>query len=402
MSLKLINGYKFSGISAGIKKNGKLDLGLIYSEKDAICVASFTKSLLKSNSIIVSQKHLTVSHKVRAIIANSGCANTACGKDGIEVTEKICDNLAKELGVKKEEVIIASTGIIGEPLPFEKIVRSLELGVWSLANNEKSAVRFAKSIMTTDTKYKLVVKNVNVGNKKGTIMGIAKGAGMIAPNLEIYKSHATMLVFLLTDIMFEYNTMQELMNDVVLPNFNSFSIDGDTSPNDTIFFVSNGAIGNSKIDVENLRNIKTTLNEVCKEIILKLLFDGEGVTKVVKLIIKNCEHKEAEIIAKTVANSLLVKTAINGADPNWGRILAACGRSGVNFDINKLSIWIGKHQVVKNGNNNFVKDSVIRKVMLKNFYEITIDISKQNTTPFIYYTTDLSKKYVDINSKYKT
>lgn len=397
-----IKGYKFFGISCGIKKDNKLDLGIIFSKKNALCIAAFTKNLLKSNSIIISQRHLNKTKKIRCIIANSGCANTACGKDGIKNTEKVCSFLAQKLGIKKEEVVIASTGVIGEPLPVDKILNGIEFGIKNLSDKSNSIVDFAKSIMTTDTKHKFVVKKVKLKDKVGTILCIAKGAGMISPNLEISKSHATMLVFLLTDIKLDYQIMKKIMSEIVIPTFNSFSIDGDTSPNDTIFFVSNGAIKNSSLSKKCVENIFKSVQYVCKKIILKLLFDGEGVTKVVKLIIKNCSKKEAEIIAKTVSTSLLVKTAINGADPNWGRILSACGRSGVNLDINKINIWIGKYQVVKNGTNNFSSDYLVRKEMLKKFYEITIDVSKKPQSPFIYYTTDLSKEYVDINSKYKT
>lgn len=402
--MNIIKGYKFSGISCGIKKSKELDLGMIFSEKEALCVAAFTKNLLKSNSIIVSQKHLNRTKKIKCIITNSGCANTACGKNAVKMTEKICNIFAKKLNIKKEEILIASTGVIGEDLPFDKIVQNSELVISSLKNDKRSLINFAKSIMTTDTKYKLVSKKIKIRNKIGTILCIAKGAGMISPDLELYKPrHATMLVFLLTDVKLSYNMMNSIMNNIILPNFNSFSIDGDTSPNDTIFFVSNSIAVNESLNDEEFVRVSKLINTVCEKIIQKLLFDGEGVTKVVKIVIKNCQIEDAKKIAKSVANSLLVKTAIHGADPNWGRILTACGYSGVDFNTKKTNIWIENYQVVKNGTSNNVQDDLVRKIMKKNFYQITIDISKKrNTKPFVYYTTDISKKYIEINSQYKT
>jgi glutamate N-acetyltransferase/amino-acid N-acetyltransferase len=402
MNYELIKGYKFSGISCGIKKNNKLDLGLIYLEKEGQCVASFTKNLLKSNSIIVSQKHLNKTKNIKCILVNSGCANTACGKDGLKITEEICKNLAKKLNIKKEEVIVASTGVIGKPLPKKKIINNLNNLVSSLYSKDSAILKFAKSIMTTDKKPKVVIKKINLKKIKGTILCVAKGAGMIAPQLELYKPSATMLVFLLTDIKLTKNLMERIMRNVVIPNFNSFSIDGDTSPNDTIFFVSNNAIS-EELSKKDIDIIEKSIEEVCRETILKLLFDGEGVTKVVKLVIKNLKNKDAEIVARAVSNSLLVKTAIYGADPNWGRILSAVLRSGVKLNPKRIGIWIDKFKVVENGERKFFNEKKIRRVILKNFYEIKIDVKKtKSKKPFIFYTTDLSKKYVDINSKYMT
>ncbi|MCS7230528.1 MAG: bifunctional glutamate N-acetyltransferase/amino-acid acetyltransferase ArgJ [Elusimicrobiota bacterium] len=400
--MKAPKGYKFSGISSGIKKKG-LDLGLIFFEKPMLCVAAFTKNLLKSNSIIISQKHLKESsNKVRCIIVNSGCANTACGKNGLKDTEEICNQLAKKLKINSEEVLIASTGVIGEPLPKNKIIFNLSNLISGLSSDKNSIINFATAIMTTDTRYKVVYKEVKVKNKKKTLLCIAKGSGMIAPQLELYKPSATMLVFLLTDIAFSRSQMSQIMYKIIIPHFNSFSIDGDTSPNDTIFFVSNNCLGD-KLNKKELNMIEEYIENICKEMILKLLFDGEGVTKVIKIVIKNCNVKEAKIISNTVANSLLVKTAFYGGDPNWGRILSACGRSGVNFRIDKVNIWIGRYQVVKNGNSNFISDEDVSKEMKKNYYEVIIDLGKnKNSDPFVFYTTDLSTKYVEINSMYKT
>ncbi len=394
---KLINGYKFGSFSCVTKNNKKLKLGLIYLESFGRCIPSFTTNLLKSNSIIVSQKHLKKTNRIKCILTNSGCANTACGKDGIKITEEICEVLASKLNVRKEEILVASTGVIGVPLPKKDIINYLPQLISSLSDSKNSVVKFAKSILTTDTEPKIVYRSFDSKN----ILCIAKGAGMIAPQLNLYKPHATMLVFLLTDLSLEKNLMEEIMNNVVIPSFNSFSIDGDTSPNDTIFFVSldEKPVKLTRAEIKKLYNV---IKNVCDETIRKLLFDGEGVTKVVKIVITNCPKKYAEVIAKTVSNSLLVKTAFHGADPNWGRILAAIGRSGIKFDINKVDIYIGRYCVVKNGTSNFVDDAVVRKVMLKNFFEIKINMNLTKAKEFIFYTTDLSKKYVDINSKYKT
>ncbi|MCX7957227.1 MAG: bifunctional glutamate N-acetyltransferase/amino-acid acetyltransferase ArgJ [Endomicrobia bacterium] len=396
-----IKGYRFGSIKAGIKKD-RLDLGIIYCENPSLCVASFTKNLLKSNSIIVSQKHLLNTDYIKCIIVNSGCANTACGKNGVKDTEYICNTLAKKLAIKPYEILIASTGVIGEPLPTNKIISNLDKLVTSLSFNKTSILNFAKSIMTTDTKPKIVYKTVNIKKKNFNILCFAKGSGMIAPDLALSKNHATMLVFILTDINFAKSLMLRLMKKIILPHFNSFSIDGDTSPNDTIFFVSSNSEENSEIDKKDIKKIEDIFIEISKEIIKKLLFDGEGVTKVVELEVCNCNDIDAKSIFKTISTSLLVKTAIYGADPNWGRILSACGRSGVNFDINKIDIWIGNYLVVKNGTSNFVKDEYVRKTMSENFYRIKIDLKMKSSKSHLFFITDLSKKYVEINSMYKT
>jgi glutamate N-acetyltransferase/amino-acid N-acetyltransferase len=398
MNNKLMKGYKFNSFFTETKNNKKLKIGLISIEPYGECVSAFTKNLLKSNSIIVSQEHLKKTNKIKYILTNSGCANTACGKDGLKITEEICGYLAKQLGIKKEEVLIASTGVIGEPLPKEVFINSIPKLISSLSDNKSSVVEFAKSILTTDTKPKVVYKHF----KNNNVLCIAKGAGMIAPQLKLYKPHATMLVFLLTDLWIEKKLMEKLMKETVVPLFNSFSIDGDTSPNDTIFFVSLRDRNSYKLSNNELKKFSEVLKFVCEETIKQLLFDGEGVTKVVKIIIENCSKEKSEVLARTISNSLLVKTAINGADPNWGRILAAIGRSGVKLDIDKVDIYIGKHCVVKNGTSNFVNDKVVRETMLNNFFEIKIDIKSRKKESFVFYTTDLSKKYVDINSKYKT
>jgi len=396
-----IKGFKFSGINAGIKKN-KLDLGLIYSEQPALCVCAFTKNLLKSNSIIVTQQHLKKTNYIRCIIVNSGCANTACGKNGVVDTEQICTVVARKLGISTEEVLIASTGVIGEPLPKQKILSNIDNLISNLSSTKNAILNFAKSIMTTDRKPKIVAQSLPIGN----ILCIAKGAGMIAPELSVDNHrYATMLVFLLTDINLSKQEMIKIMGEIVVPTFNSFSIDGDTSPNDTIFFVSNCLHNNVKFDADKVQLLMPYFKKICQDMVLKLLYDGEGVTKVVKLIITNCTKTDAQKIAKTISSSLLVKTAVHGADPNWGRILSCCGRSGVEkLNINKVNIWIGKYQVVKNGTSNFVPDSLVRKEMLKSFVEIKIDVgfNLKKKTEYTFFTTDLSKKYVEINSKYKT
>ncbi|MFQ3675445.1 MAG: bifunctional glutamate N-acetyltransferase/amino-acid acetyltransferase ArgJ [Endomicrobiia bacterium] len=410
----LPRGYFVSGTRCGIKKD-KLDLGIINIPSGATCVAAFTTNLLKTDSIIVSQEHLSKTKFVKSIIANSGCANTASGPNGYKVTKEICSYLSKKLNISLEEVLIASTGVIGVPLPKQKIISGIEKIVKEIEQNGKDYLSFAKSIMTTDTVPKIVYDKINIDGKIVTTTCFAKGAGMIGPQLVVFNNrmfkmcpsttHATMLVFFLSDINISKVLLYEILKEDIIPEFNSFSIDADMSPNDTIFLCTNGLAGNKKIVYKDLQYslFRESVKKVAKQIVQKLLFDGEGVTRGVKLIIRGMDNISSEKIAKTVASSLLVKTAINGADPNWGRILSACCRAGVKLELNKINIYIGKHLVVKNGQNNFVSDKVVRKVMLNKYYEITIDIcSGKNFKEYSFYTTDLSKKYVDINSKYKT
>jgi glutamate N-acetyltransferase/amino-acid N-acetyltransferase len=407
--------YFVCGTNCGIKK-GKNDLGIIYIPSGATCVAAFTTNLLKTDSILVSQKHLSKTNCVKAIIANSGCANTASGPDGYKVTEEICNYLAQKFGIEPQQVLIASTGVIGVPLPKQKIFLGIKKLLKPLLQNSQDYLSFAKSIMTTDTVPKIVCDKITVDGKTVTTTCFAKGSGMIGPHLKIFSTrdkknflssnHATLLVFFLSDINISKPLLYKILKEDILPEFNSFSIDSDMSPNDTIFFCTNHCAGNKKIIYENsdYKLFKESVKKVAKKIVQKLLFDGEGVTKVVKLIVKGLDNISLlEKIAKTVSSSLLVKTAINGADPNWGRILSACCRSGVNLDVNKINIYIGDFLVVKNGKNNFIPDKIVRKEMLKKYYEITIDVGIVKTgKEYYFYTTDISKRYVDINSKYKT
>ncbi len=404
MKINLPEDFLISGINCGIKK-GKKDLGLIYCPKGFICSAAFTTNLLRTDSIIVSEEHLRKNKIIKSIIANSGCANTASGPNGYKITKEICSYLSKKLGILKEQVLIASTGVIGVELPKQKCFSGIDKLSEKVKTKTKEYLNFAEAIMTTDTKPKIFSDRISLNGKKVTTVCFAKGAGMIGPKLKLSKPHATMLVFFLSDVNISKNLMDKIMVESILPEFNSFSIDSDMSPNDTIFFCANGSVENRKIDCfgKDFDKFKFSINKISKEIVKKLLFDGEGVNRVVKLIVKNSDIFNAEKIVKTISSSLLVKTAINGADPNWGRILSACGRSEAKIELKKLDIYIGKYKVVKNGVNNFISDDLVRKEMLKKYYEITIDVKKNNACKeYIFYTTDLSKKYVDINSKYKT
>ncbi len=412
--LTIPKGYYINGTHCGIKKDFKKDLGIIISEVPAICSSAYTTNLLISNSIIVSRENLLKSGQVRCVIANSGCANTATGPQGLKDTREICSYVSKKISVKKHEVVIASTGVIGELLPKQKIF----IGIDNLLKRKVSNIKnFAQAIMTTDTKEKIIADRIVIDGKHVTTLCFAKGSGMIAPELDFFNrqkikfqqkklNHATMLIFFISDINISQVCLDKIVTEILVPKFNSFCIDGDTSPNDTVFFLANGCAKNKKINSFNSLEYKKFCNSIEKsvvEIIKQLLFDGEGVTKVVELEIKNCLVDEARKIAKTISSSLLVKTAIYGADPNWGRILSAIGRCGVSVDINKIDIWIGPYQVVKNGHNNFVSDSVVNKIMRKKFYKIVIDIKKNKfSSTYSFYTTDLSKEYVEINSKYKT
>lgn len=401
--MKLPKGYIVNGVNCGIKKD-KNDLGIIVSTYPAHCSAAFTTNLLKTDSIKVSQQHLNKTDSIKVILVNSGCANTASGPQGYKITLDICSYLAKKFNVKKEQTLIASTGVIGVPLPKEKIFSGIDKLHSIVESGKVDCMNFEKAIMTTDTVPKIVWQVANIEGKKVSLICFAKGAGMIGPQLRVYPPHATMLVFFLSDVNISKKISEKILKEKILPHFNSFSIDADMSPNDTIFFCCNSSANNKKISSTNksFEIFAEMAESVSKKIVQKLLFDGEGVTKVSKIIVKSSSDKVARRIFDTVSSSLLVKTAIYGADPNWGRILSACGRSGVEINIDKVNIFIGPYQVVKNGQNNFIKDNIVRRIMLKKFYEITIATGDRKSKDYIFYTTDLSKKYVDINSKYKT
>ncbi|MDR0915106.1 MAG: bifunctional glutamate N-acetyltransferase/amino-acid acetyltransferase ArgJ [Endomicrobium sp.] len=399
----LPKGFKVGGMHVGIsnKKASKLDLSLFISECPASVAGVFTRNIVKAAPIIVSIKRLQHIKKCYGIVANSGCANACTGIRGIKTAEYICAVVENSLKLKSETILCASTGIIGKQITlnkkiFEKNISDIvNNGLGRSAKNEENAVF---GIMTTDTFIKKISKSIVIDNRKVVIWGCVKGSGMIHPDLIGF--HATMLSFILTDLNINNTTLQTILNESIDSSFNNISIDGDTSTNDSIIVLANGKSNvtlSSQIDIKNFID---AFNEVTIELAKLIVKDGEGATKFVELEVKNTKTKnDAKKIASTVATSPLFKTALFGSDLNWGRIIAAIGRSGVNFNINKIDIYVADLQILKNGKVVKFSNNTAKTLLLKKEIKFIIDF-KEGSASIKYYTCDFSYNYVKINSEY--
>ena len=390
-----VKGFKFSGISCGLKKSKKKDLGLIISSNECISHAVFTKNKVMAAPLIVS-KEIINKNKLRAIIVNSGNANACTGDEGIRNVKSVINKAAKVSGLPKNNFFISSTGIIGEQLDVKKINTKLSK-LFKDAKPNKS-VDFAEAIRTTDKYIKIESTKIKIGNKTGTLLGIAKGAGMIHPNM------ATMLCYLITDIKINKSTFKKFINYATKNSFNSISVDGDTSTNDTVLGMSNGLAGNEEINLKSksAKKIYGEIEKIFYNLAKKIVADGEGSTKICKIIVKGAKtEKDSKKIANRISTSLLFKTALFGSDPNWGRIIAAVGSSGVNYiDQRKIDIYINKKNIVKNGLGKKIS-SFFNRTMRNKEIEIIVDLKIGKASSFVL-TNDLGHEYVDINSLYRT
>ena len=372
---KLPKGFWAGGISAGLKKSGRKDLGLIFCPSGAKTAAFFTASTAQAAPLIVSKRHLNKNKGVtKAIIVNSGNANCFTGLRGIKDAEAICTTLAKKLGVKAEEVLIASTGIIGRRLPKDKIRIKLPLLMNSL---NKQGRGFPEAILTTDKVIKLSRRSLRVGKEIINIVGIAKGSGMIYPHLHYL--HATMLGFIFTDCLIDKKALAFAAQKAVEDSFNSISVDGCMSTNDTVFFLASG----KAFKVERKKGVVfnafcRAFSEVCLDLAKAIVKDGEGATKLVEVVIKGASSRaEAKRGAFAIANSNLFKTAIYGQNPNWGRIVAALGQAGLDVRHLKASSTSLKKKEVR----------------------VRVDLGRGKAASRVF-TSDLSPDYIKINAAY--
>lgn len=388
----LVPGFLASGLRAGIKKGKRLDMAMIYSQRPAKAAGLFTTNAIKAAPVLWDMERIKEG-MARAIIANSGIANACTGREGLEDTEVMAKLSAEALDVKKEEVLVASTGIIGQRLPMKKV----EEGIRALAKtlSPDGLFKAAKAMMTTDTFPKISYRKKLVGDKEITLAGIAKGAGMINPKM------ATMLSFILTDADIEKDALKTILEKAVDSSFNLITVDGCTSTNDTVIMLANGYAGNStlKKDTKEYRQFKEMLNSLLLELAQMIVKDGEGSTKLIKIEVEGAKTtEEAKRIAMAVANSNLVKTAFFGEDPNWGRILAAIGSSGVSLYPEDIDVSLEQIPVVKGGVGVGKEEEAV-KIIKKRKFTVVIDLNRGNKKVSVY-TTDLSPHYVKLNAKY--
>lgn len=394
MSSMLPKGFKFAGISCGIKKNGKKDLALVYCERPSRVCGVFTKNLIKAPSLLLTKGNIS-KNDIQALLVISGNASvcvTGADEDAIIVTKA----LAERLKISKESIAHATTGVIGVKLPRANVLENIDSLVKALKNDYKD---FSEAILTTDAFEKVAYQSFDVGKNTINLLGIGKGAGMIAPNM------ATMLMFIFTDAAIEKKALRKAFKRAVDESFNAISVDGDTSTNDMVLVFANGLAKNEEIKegTEAFKTFCLKLKELCLKLAKLVVMDGEGATKIIKIIVKGAKtKKEAIVVARTVANSQLVKTAFYGGDPNWGRIMAAVGRSFVTLNPAKIDISIQDYNVVKNGveSPNFSEDRLAELLKAKEvFVEINLKVGKAKTT---FYTSDLTHDYVTLNSAYRT
>ncbi len=371
---KLPKGFWAGGISAGLKKSGRKDLGLIFCPSGAKTAAFFTASTAQAAPLIVSKRHLNKNKGVtKAIIVNSGNANCFTGLRGIKDAETICTTLAKKLGVKTEEILIASTGIIGRRLPKDKIRTKLPLLINSL---NKQGRGFPEAILTTDKVIKLSRRSLRVGKEIINIVGVAKGSGMIYPHLHYL--HATMLGFIFTDCLIDKKALTFAAQKAVEDSFNSISVDGCMSTNDTVFFLASGKRVKIVRNQEYFKEFSRLLSEVCLDLAKAIVKDGEGATKLVEIVIKGASSRaEAKRGAFAIANSNLFKTAIYGENPNWGRVVAALGQAGLDVRHLKASSTSLKKKEVR----------------------VRVNLGRGKAASRVF-TSDLSPDYIKINAAY--
>jgi glutamate N-acetyltransferase / amino-acid N-acetyltransferase len=391
-----VPGILAAGITAGIKPSGKKDIALIYSSAPARAAAIFTTNQVKGASVLVSQEHVR-DGKAQAIVASSGCSNVCTGEQGVKDAREITKTVGELLRIKPNQVLIAATGVIGQLLPMDKIRPALPKLVKALSPQGGQSA--AEAIMTTDTRLKEAALRVEVGGRPITIGGIAKGVGMLEPHL------ATMFCFLATDAMVAADALPRVLKRAADASINRITVDGDQSTSDTVAVLANGLAENAPLErgSRGLREFAVGLDAIVARLAHMLVADGEGATKVVEVAVSGARtRREALLAARSVANSPLVKTAINGADPNWGRIMMALGKSAARVVQDKVSIRFGDELLVEKGMlKPGARVDKIRALMAEHEYPIAIDLGLGRGRDTVW-TADLSEEYVRINGKYTT
>ena len=387
-------GFQAAGVSCGLKKNDQKDLGLIYSEVPANVAGLFTRNRIQAAPVLLDRQRVG-NGVCRALIVNSGNANCCTGEQGMRDAVDMAGGVAAGLSVPEEEVLVSSTGVIGEPLPIEKIKNGIPILIEAL--NVDGVHDLAEAIMTTDTQPKVVNRHGELDGKKFTVTGVAKGSGMICPDM------ATMLCFVMTDIKASPEMLKEMLKTAVDSSLNRITVDGDTSTNDTVLLMANGLSGAEILNDTQQAGFQQVLDDVLLSLAKWLIKDGEGATKLVEIIVKGAESdQDARRIADTVAHSNLFKTALFGEDANWGRIVAAVGRAGVAVEPGNLDVRFGPVLMVQNGLGcGKTAEAEATKVLQQAEFDITIDL-KLGSRQASVITCDFSIDYVKINADYRT
>ena len=390
--MKLPRGFLASGVRAGIRKK-RPDLGLIVAENGANAAAVFTKNRFQAAPVVLSKAALKKSGgRVKAVIINAGCANAVTGREGLEAARRVRTRAAELLRCSADEIFLASTGVIGVVLPDKKVRESLPDAVNRLSNGGVDALSHA--ILTTDVGPKVAQASFTIGGKRGRVVGVAKGAGMIHPNM------ATMLSFVMTDAAIAANALHRELKAAVDVSFNSISVDGDTSTNDTVLLLASGQLGNDHSAA--LDDFRRALTQVCRELAWMIVRDGEGAIRVMELEVTGARsERDAKLAAHAVATSPLVKTALHGGDPNWGRILAAIGRSGARFSIRRISLTAGNVTLVRDGEPASYREKDAARVFSRERVPLRVDLGSGSARAVVL-SCDFGHDYVSLNADYRS
>jgi glutamate N-acetyltransferase/amino-acid N-acetyltransferase len=394
MKAPVCKGMQAAGIAAGIKPNGQPDLGLIYSETTATVAAVFTRNVVQAAPVLLDRQRVAAG-QCRAIVVNSGNANCCNGANGMHDARATCAAVAKVLGVPEEQVLVASTGVIGQPLPIARVTKAVPGLVADLSADGFG--RLATAIMTTDTEPKCIHRQGRINGQTLNMVAVAKGAGMIRPDM------ATMLCFACTDAAVEAAVLDAMLRRAVDRSFNRITIDGDTSTNDTVLVLANGAGGAVVASAADRAVLQDLLNGVLLDLAKWLVRDGEGANKLVEVRVQGApSDQDARCIADTVAESPLVKTALFGEDANWGRILGAAGRAGVHFDPERVDVYFDDVQMVAGGVGCGAAAEVEATAVLKQAeLQIRLDLNMGQGSASVL-TCDFSIDYVRINADYRS
>jgi glutamate N-acetyltransferase/amino-acid N-acetyltransferase len=390
-------GFLAAGLASGVKVSGKQDLGLLVCPGGAVAAAMFTTNKIVSAAVQVSREHME-SRKTYAVVVNSGNANACTGKKGLANARTMCALAANHLGVEPEEVLVASTGIIGHPLPMDKVTAGIDQAAPLLSDTAEAGLDFAHAIMTTDTKCKQAYREVKLGRATARIAGTVKGAGMIGPNM------ATTLLFITTDAAISKTLLGKALAEAIGGSLNRLTVDGHQSTNDTAILLASGMAGNERITglSANYRKFQATLTDLCTDLVHQMALDAEGATRMFQVIVKGAATKaEATKAARAVADYPLFKCAVHGGDPNWGRIICAVGSSGVTLNPEKLSCKLDDVFVFRNGAPTDFDVKKASRIISQRQFIITVDLGVGKHSDF-YYGCDLSAEYVRINADYHT
>ena len=388
-------GFKAAGVKSGIKKSGNLDLALIYTEKEAAVAGVFTKNAVAAAPVIVSRE-VVKGGKAHAIVANAGCANACTGETGLANARKMAALAAAEVGCAPDEVLVGSTGIIGVNLPMDKLEAGIKAAAAELS--EDGSKNAGNAIITTDTYSKACSCEVEIGGQAVRFGAIAKGSGMIQPNM------ATMLCYITTDANISSQLMQKALSEIVEVSFNMISVDGDMSTNDTVLVLANGASGAAEITdgSPEYEKFYATLKEICQELSKRIAADGEGATKFLTINVSGTKtFEDAKTVAMSIAKSPLVKTAFFGEDPNWGRVICAVGYAGIPMVPEKTVIKFGGVPVYANGLGAEFNEDDIHKVMAEHDIVIDVEMGMGDAKATVW-SCDFSYEYVKINGEYHT